>query len=55
MLAWKQRSPFLDYLMKDKDIREALTETELRGCFDMAPYLKHVDTIYHRVFKETGC
>ena len=50
LLAFQKQSSFLDLLLKDKDIGEALKEAELRDCFKLDPYFEHVDTIYERVF-----
>jgi adenylosuccinate lyase len=41
---------FLDELLKDSDVRAALSETEIRDRFDLGYHLKHVDTIFARVF-----
>ena len=41
---------FLDELLKDEDVRKALSEAEIRDRFDLGYHLKHVDTIFKRVF-----
>ena len=44
---------FLTELLADKDVRAALSEAEIRDKFDLGYHLKHVDTIFRRVFGET--
>ena len=39
-----------DLLLADADVRAALTETEITEKFDLEFHLKHVDTIFDRVF-----
>ncbi|WP_237153562.1 adenylosuccinate lyase [Oryzibacter oryziterrae] len=41
---------FLDELLKDADVRAALSEQEIRDRFDLGYHTKHVDTIFRRVF-----
>jgi adenylosuccinate lyase len=43
---------FLTELLADKDVRAALSEEDIRDKFDLAYHLKHVDTIFKRVFGE---
>jgi adenylosuccinate lyase len=43
---------FLEELLADKDVRAALSEEEIRDKFDLGYHLKHVDTIFKRVFGE---
>jgi adenylosuccinate lyase len=43
---------FLELLLADADVRAALSEQEIRDKFDLGYHLKHVDTIFARVFKE---
>jgi adenylosuccinate lyase len=43
---------FLDLLLADPDVRKALSEDEIRDKFDLGYHLKHVDTIFARVFTE---
>jgi len=44
---------FLAELLADPDVRKALSEEEIREKFDLGYHLKHVDTIFARVFGET--
>lgn len=48
----KEESLFLQNLLSDKDLRDKLTEKEIRGCFDYDYYTKNVDKIFHRVFRD---
>jgi adenylosuccinate lyase len=41
---------FLDNLKADAEVTKALPARELEGLFDLAYHLKHVDTIFRRVF-----
>ncbi len=41
---------FLDNLKADAEVTKALAPRELEGLFDLAYHLKHVDTIFRRVF-----
>lgn len=52
MRSWKQGVSFMNLLIKDKKVREYLTEDEIREIFDLRYYLRHVDFIYRRVFGE---
>jgi adenylosuccinate lyase len=50
MQVWDGGGDFLDQLLADKDVRKALTEKQLGALFDLDYHLKHVDTIFDRVF-----
>ncbi|OGX08914.1 MAG: adenylosuccinate lyase, partial [Nitrospirae bacterium RIFCSPLOWO2_12_FULL_63_8] len=50
MSAWKGRSGFHDLVSKDPFITKRLTHAQIQVCFDPRYYLRHVDTIYRRVF-----
>ncbi len=41
---------FLELLLSDKDVMARLTEPQVRDMFDDEYHLKHVDTIFNRVF-----
>ena len=41
---------FLNLLLKDKDVTAKLSEDQIRGMFDDEYHMKHVDTIFKRVF-----
>ncbi|MBK5960840.1 adenylosuccinate lyase [Rhodoplanes elegans] len=58
--AWVQRnamkvwggesSDFMGLLKADPDVRKALTDAEIEAQFDLGWHMKHVDTIFRRVF-----
>jgi adenylosuccinate lyase len=50
MPVWHGEGNFLDLLKKDKDVARLLSAAELEALFDLAYHLKHVDTIFARVF-----
>ncbi len=47
----KGESLFLENLLKDDDLRNKLSEDEIRACFDYSYYTKNIDNIFARVFK----
>jgi adenylosuccinate lyase len=49
MTAWKQRTPFLGLLKKDKEITGKLSAKELEGLFDYNYFIKHVDAVFKRL------
>ena len=52
MPVWRGEGDFLTLLKADKDVAAKLSETELEELFDLGYHLKHVDTIFGRVFGE---
>jgi adenylosuccinate lyase len=50
MKVWQGASDFLALLKADPDVSKALSPKELEACFDLGYHLKHVDTIFERVF-----
>jgi adenylosuccinate lyase len=50
MKAWQDEGDFLSFLAADKDVRKHLSEAELKANFDLDHHLRHVDTIFERVF-----
>jgi adenylosuccinate lyase len=50
MPVWRGEGNFLDLLKKDKDVSKLLSAAELEALFDLGYHLKHVDTIFRRVF-----
>jgi adenylosuccinate lyase len=50
MPVWRGEGDFLDLLKKDPDVKALLTDAELEEKFDLGYHLKHVDTIFKRVF-----
>ncbi len=47
----KGESLYLQYLLADKELREYLTEEQIRECFNYDYYTKNIDKIFKRVFK----
>jgi adenylosuccinate lyase len=54
MRAWQGGGDFLSLLKADKDVRSHLSEAELEEHFDLGYHLKHVDTVFQRVFGATS-
>jgi adenylosuccinate lyase len=52
MRAWKDEAPLLDLLKKDPEVSKALDDKTLESLFNLDFHLKHVDTIFKRVFGE---
>jgi adenylosuccinate lyase len=51
MKVWRgEASDFLALLKADPDVRKYLSDAEIAANFDLGHHLKHVDTIYQRVF-----
>ena len=50
MRAWNGEGDLLSLLKADKDVTKALPPAQLEGLFDLGYHLKHVDTIFKRVF-----
>ncbi len=50
MPVWRGEGDFLTLLKADKDVANALSPSELEALFDLGYHLKHVDTIFARVF-----
>jgi len=50
MKVWEDGADFLEALLADRDVTRALTPEAVRAQFDLGYHLKHVDTIFARVF-----
>jgi adenylosuccinate lyase len=50
MKAWRGEGDFQTMLAADPTVRKHLSEAELKANFDLGYHLKHVDTIFKRVF-----
>jgi adenylosuccinate lyase len=50
MPVWRGEGDFLTLLKADPDVSSKLSATELEELFDLGYHLKHVDTIFARVF-----
>ena len=54
MKVWQGDGDFLSFLTADRDVRKHLSEAELKANFDLDHHLRHVDTIFERVFGKTA-
>jgi adenylosuccinate lyase len=52
MKVWEEGKDFLAELLADPEVMAALGEAKVRESFDLNYHLKHVDTIFKRVFGE---
>ncbi|MBL0225994.1 MAG: adenylosuccinate lyase [Geobacteraceae bacterium] len=52
MKVWEQGADFQTELLADQEVLGALGEGRIREAFDLTYHLKHVDTIFKRVFGE---
>jgi adenylosuccinate lyase len=52
MKVWEEGRDFLEELLADGEVVQALGEEKIRESFDLHYHLKHVDTIFKRVFGE---
>jgi len=50
MKVWEEKVDFRTALKGDADVKRALTDAEIDACFAVDYHLKHVDTIFDRVF-----
>ena len=50
MPVWRGEGDFLTLLKNDPEVIQRIPESELEACFDLSYHLKHVDTIFSRVF-----
>jgi adenylosuccinate lyase len=50
MPVWRGEGDFLTLLKADKDVKAAMSDAEIEEKFDLGYHLKHVDTIFKRVF-----
>ncbi len=51
MKVWEEKIDFRAALKSDPDVRRVLTGAEVDACFALDYHLKHVDTIFDRVFR----
>jgi adenylosuccinate lyase len=54
MRVWQGEGDFLTFLKADPDVGKHLSESELTENFDLGYHLKHVDTIFKRVFGKSA-
>ncbi|GIQ78509.1 adenylosuccinate lyase [Bradyrhizobium sp. RD5-C2] len=52
MPVWRGEGDFQTLLKNDPDVKKYLTDAEIEEKFDLGYHLKHVDTIFKRVFGE---
>jgi adenylosuccinate lyase len=52
MKTWDEGGRLMDHLKADADVKGFLSDGQIEACFDEAYHLKHVDTIFARVFGE---
>jgi len=50
MKAWRGEGDFLALLKADNDVRKHMSDKEIEKHFDLRHHMKHVDTIFKRVF-----
>ncbi|SEO71005.1 adenylosuccinate lyase [Methylobacterium sp. ap11] len=53
MPVWRGEGDFLTLLQADQEVTAALKPEAIAECFDLGYHLKHVDTIFRRVFGES--
>ncbi len=46
------KAEYRELVMNDADISSRLSEEEIARVFDVAHYLRNVDTVFKRVFQE---
>jgi adenylosuccinate lyase len=54
MKVWEHGLDFRNVLKQDPDVSRHLSDDEIDGCFALSYHLKHVDTIFERVFGHEG-
>src|SRR3954471_20600073 len=52
MPVWRGEGDFLQLLKQDTEVKKYLSDAEIEEQFDLGYHLKHVDTIFRRVFGE---
>lgn len=53
MPVWRGEGDFLQLLKQDGEVKKYLSDAEIEEQFDLGYHLKHVDTIFERVFGES--
>lgn len=54
MKCWQERRDFKEIISEDKDVTTKINADEIDGIFDINYHLKHIDTIYNRVFQKSN-
>lgn len=52
MRVWKEKVKFVDILLEDEKVMSKLSAADVKSCFDVKPYLKHVDYIFKRTLNK---
>lgn len=52
MRVWEKGGNFKNLLLKDKDLKKYMDNSEIEKIFDLKHHLKHIDFIFKRVFEE---
>ncbi|HSK74278.1 MAG TPA: adenylosuccinate lyase [Pyrinomonadaceae bacterium] len=52
MKVWDEGGEYKDLILNDEEIREKLSAEEIEKVFDVRHYLRNVDKVFERVFKE---
>ncbi len=50
--SWEKKQDFFEQVVKDGEIRRYISLEELRALFDLDVYIRYVDLIFKRVFKD---
>ena len=50
MKVWESNLDFMELLLADREIRQYLTEEEIRKIFNLEYHLKYTDHVFERVF-----
>ena len=54
MRCWEDRSPLLDALLNDREVRSHLDTAQISSLFTIDPFLEHVDRLFERVGLSDG-
>src|SRR5690606_35004164 len=54
MRCWEDRTPLLDALLNDRDVRSHLDTAQISSLFTIDPFLEHVDRLFERVGLSDG-
>lgn len=52
MRTWEEGADFLELLLADDEVVNALGEEAIRSCFDLGHHQRHIGAIFNRVFSE---
>jgi len=54
MMVWEGLGGFKETLLDDEEVMHYLSVKDVNACFDVKPYLAHVDYIFKRTFSKKG-